>query len=361
MTTRRSPFRLSLAAGAAALIAAAGAFAVVRRGGGDSPSSSGATLLAADAPTAGVVVIDTRVSGGEAAGTGMVLTSDGEVLTNNHVIRGATSIRVTVPSSGRTYTASVVGYSVTADTAVLRLKGASGLTTVRTAPGASLAVGQTVRAVGNAGGTGSLTTGTGTVTGLDRQITASDDEGGAEQLTGLIETDAGLRPGDSGGPLLDSSGRVVGMDTAASTNGRFAFEDAGSDGYAIPIGTALKLAAQITAGTSSATVHVGATAFLGVQLQSADQGYGGGDGFGDGSGASGAIVANVVSGSAAEKAGLHSGDDLTAVDGTSIASVDQVGSVIGRHRPGDRVAVTYTDGDGSQHTTTVTLGSGPPR
>jgi S1-C subfamily serine protease len=233
-----------------------------------------------------------------------------------------------------------------------------------------------VRKVGNAGGTGSLTTSTGQITGLDRQITAADDEGSAEQLTGLIETDAGLQAGDSGGPLLDASGRVVGMDTAASATGRFAFQDAASDGYAIPIGTALKIAAQITAGTSSATVHVGPTAFLGVQLQSADQGYGyggpggfgygygGGYGYGedDGSGdAGGAIIANVVSGSAADSAGLQAGDDLTSVDGTAITSADQVSSVIGRHRPGDRISVTYTDTSGSQQTATVTLGSGPPR
>ena len=173
----------------------------------------------------GVVVIDTNLAyeGGAAAGSGMVLTSSGTVLTNNHVIAGATSVKVVVPNTRHSYTARVVGYGRTADVAVLRLQGASNLKTISVAS-SSAAVGEPVRAVGNAGGTGNLTSARGTITGLDRSIVASDEQGSSEQLTGLLETNAGVQPGDSGGPLLDTAGRVVGMDTAASASSSYASE-----------------------------------------------------------------------------------------------------------------------------------------
>ena len=171
----------------------------------------------------GVVVIETNLAyqGGAAAGSGMVLTPSGTVLTNNHVISGATTIRVVVPNTGHSYKATVVGYDKSGDVAVLRLEGASNLRTISVAKGAP-SVGQAVRAVGNAGGTGSLTSAKGVVTGLNRSIVASDEQSAPERLTGLIETNAGVQPGDSGGPLLDSAGRVVGMDTAASASSAFA-------------------------------------------------------------------------------------------------------------------------------------------
>jgi S1-C subfamily serine protease len=183
----------------------------------------GAALAATRAKTqligTGVVAIDTNLAyeGGQAAGTGMVLTSSGEVLTNNHVIAGATAITVSVPGTAHTYTARVVGYDVSDDIAVLQLAKASGLRTVKIAS-STPNLGATVTAVGNAGGTGRLLSATGRVTGLGKTITASDG-GSSEQLTGLIETDANVQPGDSGGPLLNASGRVVGMDTAGSTSG----------------------------------------------------------------------------------------------------------------------------------------------
>jgi S1-C subfamily serine protease len=166
----------------------------------------------------GVVVIETNLAyqGGQAAGTGMVLTSSGEILTNNHVIRGATDIKVRVPSTGRSYAAEVVGYDLTDDVAVLQASGAADLKTAPLGSSSSVDVGQSVQAVGNAGGTGYLSHASGTVTGVGRSITVSDDQGGSENLSGLIETNAAVRPGDSGGPLLNSAGQVIGMDTAAS-------------------------------------------------------------------------------------------------------------------------------------------------
>ena len=220
----------------------------------------------------GVVVIDTNLAyqGAAAAGTGMVLTSSGEILTNNHVIRGATTIKVVVPGTKHTYTARVLGYDATRDVAVLQLQNASSLQDRRHRQLVRLAVGAKVTAVGNANGTGTLTSAKGTVTGLGKSISVQNDSGGTEQLSSLIETNAALQPGDSGGPLLNGSGKVVGMDTAASTGSGFGFAayNRSTDAYAIPINTAMTIAKQIVAGTGSATVHIGGTAFLGIDVAS---------------------------------------------------------------------------------------------
>jgi S1-C subfamily serine protease len=305
----------------------------------------------------GVVVIDTNLAyqGGTAAGTGMVLTSSGEVLTNNHVISGATSIKVVVPKTGRSYTAKVVGYDKSADIALLQLQGASNLKTISISS-ARASLGAKVTALGNAGGNGAISSATGTVTGLGRQITASDDQGGSETLTGLIETNAGVQPGDSGGPLLNSKGQVVGMDTAASSG--FGFQNvSATDAYAIPIGKALTIANLISSGKASAAVHIGATAFLGIEVQSVNAaGYGYG---GQSSSVSGALVAGVVSGGPAASAGLVAGDVITAINGHTVSSPSAISALVLTKKPGAKITVAYVDQSGASHTATVTLGSGP--
>jgi S1-C subfamily serine protease len=304
---------------------------------------------------------------GEAAGTGQVLTSTGEVLTNNHVIDGATSVKVRDVGNGRTYTAKVVGYNKTKDVAVLQMQNASGLQTVSLSS-AGVQAGQKVVAVGNAlgkGGTPSVATGQVTATG--KTITASDeDAGNAEQLHGLIQTNAGIQPGDSGGPLLNTAGDVVGMNTAASSNiSTTAFgsqsQQPATQAFAIPIAEATSIASQIVAGQASATVHIGATAFLGVEVSPASAAGGfGGFGNGDGSSASGgATVAGVVNGSAAAQAGLAQGDVITSVAGHTIASSTDVSSALAAHHPGDKISLSWTDQSGQSQTATVTLGSGP--
>ena len=306
----------------------------------------------------GVVVIDTDLAyqGNAAAGTGMVLTSSGEVLTNNHVISGATSIKVIVPTTNHSYKARVVGYDRTADVALLQLQSASNLKTVAISS-ADLPVGTAVTALGNAGGDGKITSAAGTVTGLGKAITASDAGGASEQLTGLIETNAGVQPGDSGGPLVNRQGQVVGMDTAASAH--FGFQNvSATDAYAIPIAKALTIAHAISSGKASSTVHIGATAFLGIEVESDTPGYGNG---GPGASASGALIASVVSGGPAASAGLAAGDVITAIDGHTISSPSAIPALVLTKKPGAKISVAYLDQSGTSQTASVTLGSGPPQ
>ncbi len=297
----------------------------------------------------GVVVIETNLGfqGGQAAGTGMVLTSSGEILTNNHVIRGATDIKVVVPNTGQSYSAQVIGYDVSHDVAVLRVSGASNLKTISQGDSGSVNPGQSVQAVGNAGGTGRLSFASGTVTNVDRAITVGDDQGGSESLSGLIETNAAVRPGDSGGPLLNSSGQVIGMDTAASVSNDVA-QTTTNDGYAIPINNAMSIVKQIESGNGSGTVHVGGTAFLGVE--STANSY-----------SSGAEISAVVPGSAAEAAGLTAGDLILSVGGHTISSPDELSQVVLTQKPGASISAVYLDQAGATQTTNLTLASGPPR
>jgi S1-C subfamily serine protease len=292
------------------------------------------------------------------AGTGIVLTSTGEILTNNHVIDGATSITVTDVGNGKTYKATVVGYDKTADIAVLQLQGASGLKTAKIGDSSKVTVGEGVVAIGNAGGTGGTPSAAGgSVVALNQQITASDELGGtSEQLTGLIEVNADVEAGDSGGSLVNSAGEVIGIDTAASgSNGSFSFDGSSSSanqGFAIPINEALTIARQIVAGKASATVHVGSTAFLGVELATSDAYYGGASVWG-------AEIAGVISGGTAAQAGLAEGDVITSLGGHTVDSATTLSTLMAGYHAGTKVSLGWTDVNGAAHTATVTLGSGP--
>ena len=309
---------------------------------------------AAAAVSKGLVDVNTTIGydGAQGAGTGIVLSADGLVLTNHHVVAGATAIRVTDIGNRRTYDATVLGYDKTHDVAVLRLKGASGLTVAPLGASSTVRVGDDVVAVGNAGGAGGTPSAVaGTVRALDQQITVQDERDGSPQrLTGLIQLDAAIVPGDSGGAVVDAGGKVVGVITAASTGAGNGDSGAPVEGYAVPIDQARSIARQIIDGRSSSTVHIGGTGFLGVQVVPGNP---------QGSAAAGAQVASVVPGSAAERAGIRGGDVVTAVDGHAVASADALHAAVSPHQPGDSVKVAWTDAAGKHHSTTLHLGSGP--
>lgn len=325
---------------------------------GTSGSSSTAIGQATSAQLVGVVDIVTTLDfgSGQAAGTGIVLTSNGRILTNNHVIEGSTSISVTVLSTGRSYSAEVVGTSPSNDVAVIQLSGASGLPTATIGQSADVEVGDPVVGVGNAGNAAGTSASSGTVTALDQSITASDQGGGnAEQLTGLIETDAPIQAGDSGGPLYAADGSVVGMDTAGQTNARTGATVAG---YAIPIDHAMDVVSKIVAGVDDATIHQGRPAFLGVS-QSASRTGGFSGGSSSSTSRSGVTISGVIEGTAAAKAGLAAGDTITSLGGQTVTSSAGLSAAITAHNPGDSVRVTWIDSSGATHSATVTLGAGP--
>ena len=332
-------------------------------GGGSGPANAASIASRVDP---GLVDINITVDYGQAraAGTGMVLTPDGEVLTNNHVINGATSISVTDVGNGRTYQARVAGYDAGKDVAVLRLSGASNLRTVTIDRSPNVSVGTQVVGIGNAGGTGGTPSyAGGTVTATGQTITASDDlSGTSEQLTGMIATNANIQAGDSGGPLVNASGQVIGMDTAGSQTSQFASQQAGA-GFAIPINVATGIATQILDGHSGGGVHVGPTAFLGVKIGQSGSG-GPGSGFGNGgapASGSGVPISGVVSGGPAAKAGLKGGDVITSVGGHPVGSQSSLRHVmVNDLTPGQSVTVNYTARSGQQKSATVVLTTGPP-
>ena len=234
---------------------------------------------------------------------------------------------------------------------MLQLNGSSGLKVASIDVTSRAGLGQAVVAIGNAGGLGGKpSVAGGSVTGLGKSITATEENGAnPEQLRGLIEVNADIQPGDSGGPLVDTAGEVVGIDTAAATG--FSFSNSTSDGYAIPIGTAVALAQQIESATGSATVHIGPTAFLGVSLSA--QAVSGG------SAKSGAALVGVESGSPAASAGLAAGDVITSLGGNAVKSATQLSSLMVRYHPGDHVQVGWTDTSGKHHNASLQLATGP--
>ncbi len=298
----------------------------------------------------GLVDIDTDLGlvGAEAAGTGMVVTANGEVITNNHVIAGATKIMATDLGNGTTYTARVVGYDYSHDIAVLQLEGASGLTTVSLGDSASLGVGANVATIGNAGGTGGTpSAAAGRVAALGQSITAGEElDGSREHLTGLIQLAGDLRPGDSGGPLVNASGEVLGMDTAATSTFQLESSSA-NEGFAIPIDEVRAVAAALEEGQTSTALHLGATGMIGVLV--------------DGRSSAGALVENVLSGGPAASAGLSAGDTIVALDGTTLSSPTNLTELLLQKHPGDSVQLTWRTAAGATQSAALTLASGPPQ
>jgi S1-C subfamily serine protease len=357
-----------------------------------------------------LVIINTTLqySSEQAAGTGMILNSSGLVLTNNHVIENATKITATSVATGRTYPAKVVGYDVTGDVAEIRLQGASGLRPITAANPATVKSGIPVVAMGNAEGQSEIVPATGQVTGLNQTITASDQGGTvtSETLHGMIQTNADIVAGDSGGPLANAAGQVIGMDTAGNdvtTPGQRS-----ASGFAIPINTAKTVASQITAGHASSTIVIGYPPFIGIyighgqdssptaQAEQEQNGLGGsgfgggglggsgggGNGFGgSGNGGnascyrsnasltvpqtiasvnSGTLVLGTICGSPADSAGLTAGSVITSVQGHTVGSPASLTGVVSKYRPGAHISLTWVTPSGQTKTGTVTLTAGPP-
>jgi len=360
-----------------------------------SPGTSAGEQAIVNKIAPGLVIINTTLqySSESAAATGMVINSDGLVLTNNHVIEDSTAITART-ATGQTYTAKVVGYDATGDIALIKLQGASGLRTVPIGDSKAVKTGDSVVGMGNAEGQNAIVPVTGQVTALNQTITAGDQGGSISQETlhGMIQTNASIVSGDSGGPLASSGGQVIGMDTAGNDGG-FAVQQS-SAGYAIPIDTALAVAQQIAQGQASSTVTIGYPPFMGVligqgsdsnpqaQAQQANGGSFGGNGFGGfgGNGSQGcynsdrnlapvANVANVNSGTLilgticggpAAAAGMTAGSVITAVNGQAIGSPENLMGVVSKYRPGTTISVTWVSPSGQRSVSSITLKVGPP-
>jgi S1-C subfamily serine protease len=229
-----------------------------------SPSTTAGEQAIVNKVAPGLVIINTTLqyNGEQAAATGMVITSGGLVLTNNHVIEDSTAITART-ATGHQYQAKVVGYDVTGDIALIQLEGASGLRTVPLGNSSSVTTGASVVAMGNAEGQNAIVPVTGQVTALNQTITAGDQGGSVteETLHNMIETNADIVSGDSGGPLADTAGDVIGMDTAGNDGG-FAVQQSAT-GYSIPINNALAVVQQIRSGQASSTITIGYPPFMG--------------------------------------------------------------------------------------------------
>jgi putative serine protease PepD len=273
------------------------------------------------------------------AGTGVIVSADGDILTNAHVIARAQTVRVTL-DDGTDYPAEVVGSFPEADVALVRVQGASNLTPAQLGNSSEARVGDEVVAIGNAlnlGASPSVTRGI--ISALDRIIEAPD-----VTLRGLLQTDAAINPGNSGGPLLDAAGEVIGINTAIAA-------DAQNIGFAIPIDTIKPLIDELRQGRGAVTSD---TAFLGVSSQSvSDLSTDQLDQFGI-SASRGAVVTEVAPGSPAAGAGLEVGDVIVALDGQSITTGAQLVDGIRSRAPGDQVTVEY-ERNGRKREADVTL------
>ncbi len=316
-----------------------------------------------------------------AEGTGFVIdAAAGLVLTNNHVIDGATSVTVTPVLSGKSYPAQVLGYDRTDDVALLQVRGATGLKAVTLGDSSHVLVGTPVLAIGNeAGQGGAPTVAPGVISSLDRTIVASDQSSDlTETLYGMMQTSADIRPGDSGGPLADAAGRVIGIDTAAGGSTVYS-------GYVIPINQALPIARRIEAGRAGPRVQLGLPAFLGVLLpasgstdprrQASQELQQTGAVSDSGSqctsgdttavpgriapASSGALVDGVLCGTAAAAAGLVAGDVITSIGGRAVTSPGSLTTIVSGYRPGRQAPMTWISPGGSLHTAVVTLDAGP--
>lgn len=330
---------------------------LVNRGGGDTDEASDP----GEVSDAGVLLVNTALQGGEGAGTAMVLTSDGLAVTNYHVVDNSTTVEVEVAATGEQHEATVLGYDAAADVAVLQIDGVSDLDTVTLDDDGGVDVGDAVAALGNAGGQGFLSEVRGEVTSLDESITTTDQYNGNEtEISGLIETDADVVPGYSGGPMFDAEGEVIGISTAAaSTNGQDGptssavpgaqaqgagqVQEGGGISYARPIDEALDVVQAVIDGDEGDGIVVGTPAYLGVSIDPS-----GGE----------PLVAAAEADTPAGQAGLEEGDVITAIGDTQVSTFDELAAAVASHEPGDTVTITW-ERDGQEMSGEATLTESP--
>nr|WP_300501248.1 trypsin-like peptidase domain-containing protein [uncultured Rhodococcus sp.] len=367
-TTKARPGRATLVAGAVALVRVGGgiggAIGVYAAGGGNgaggATNSLNSTITAAQ-PAANIAdgsiqavankvlpsVVQIEVVGNQAEGegSGVILSSDGLILTNNHVATGAgANGKLTVSfADGTTADATLIGADAVSDIAVIKAEGRTDLTPIELGSSSNLQVGQQVVAIGSPLGLAGTVT-TGIVSSLNRPVSTSGEAGNQNSVIDAIQTDAAINPGNSGGALVNTDGQLIGINTAiASLGGSSSGAQSGSIGlgFAIPVDQAKRIADEL-ATTGQAT-----QAMIGVQVPSQDD-------------ANGATVVEVTEGGPAEAAGIPQGAVITKVDDRVIESGDALIAAVRSHVPGDSVTITYTDG-GREQTVDVTLGTAEPQ
>ncbi|MDR1791355.1 MAG: S1C family serine protease [Propionibacteriaceae bacterium] len=306
-------------------------------------STTAVSQRVTDQQAKGIVIINADTGSGVAAGTGMILSSDGKVLTNYHVVAGTIGVAVQVATTKDTYTATLVGFDQVKDVALLQLKDASNLETI-TVDDDGVQLSDAVSAVGNAGGGNTLVRADGYVTSLSVDVSVNSDSpwGNEEDLENVIETNAAAEPGDSGGPMFDDEGEVIGMTTAGS--------EAEGISYAVPIDTALDVVETIEKGQDVGTVRVGPAGYLGITVADTDSHQ---------RRSLGRTIAGVSEGGPAAQAGLVANAVITDIGGTTIYSDTNLAGVIRVLEPGDRVSVTWVNPGGAEQTATVTLEASP--
>ena len=367
--------------------------------GSSMPGSTLRRAVAAVSPSLVIITSNLKYdgNGAAAAATGMIISRSGLVLTNNHVINGTTGLTATT-SGGTQYKAKWLGYDKSSDVAVIQLEGASGLTPVPIGNSANVKVGDPVVGIGNADGTGHLSDASGTITNLDQTITASDEGSGfaSERLTGMLQTDAHIIPGDSGGPLVNADGRVIGMDTAASTGS--ANNTAQDVGFAIPINHAVTIANKIIAGRPGPGLQIGSSGFVGVlvpsgprgtqstttnpqdqlrQQESLEQREGGPltqapttcvlDDTSAGIPSkvapvsSGTLVLGALCGTAAQRGGISAGDVITRVNSQAVTSPSSLMKILLGVHGGAKVTMTWVTPTDQKVSRTLKLDVAPPQ
>jgi len=329
--------------------------ALLPNGGGNGgvPTSSPAPLTGGSSASAAAIAkveaatVDINAStangNGQVAGTGMIISSSGLVLTNNHVVDHVVNITAQIPGTATVYKATVIGYDTQDDVALLQLQGASNLPTVPIGDSSQVTVSDQVTVIGNAlgkGGTPAVVSGV--VSNVDQMITASDESGGTEQLTGMLEVQANIQPGDSGGPEINSAGQVIGMTTAGSQSGAPTGQPAAATtGFAVPINKAMQIVAEIRSG-GGPNIHIGLAARLGVSVAPG--------------GTTGAVIAGVAANSPAASAGIVTNDVIVKIDGQTITSANDLNKAMETYYKGQSPTFVWVDATGASHTASITLG-----